>query len=350
MTNKPLAFVIMPFDEEFSSVYDRFIRPVFEETGYNVKRAKDIYSQQNILRDIIEGIYNSHIIVADVTTNNPNVFYELGLAHALRKSVIIITQSIEDVPFDLRSQRLLEYSTHFAKIDEAKEKLKEYARRALDGNIRFGSPVTDFHPEEASPGQAEHIATSVTVDEGEPGFLDHLIAINEGYHQIAEITEGVGRNLQELTASAIAASDELTRINSNPGASSPAAARRVARRLAGQVSNFTSQLKQANTTYDGVAQNTEDSLEFVVSFQRQHSEVTRPEVDEQLSILRELQSSVVEGRNSVLELAGVMDGLPRVERRLNREVARASQEIRVMANNLDKILASISRALRSLAQ
>ena len=63
-----------------------------------------------------------------------NVFYELGLAHALKKPVILITQSISDVPFDLKSYRLLEYSTHFGRIEIAKERLNHYA----DGFARGG--------------------------------------------------------------------------------------------------------------------------------------------------------------------------------------------------------------------
>ena len=140
----PNVFVLMPFDEEFDPVYKKFIKPVFEEAGFVVDRADDILSQQNILKDVLEGIHKSDLIVADLTGANPNVFYELGLAHALRKPVILITQSIEDVPFDLKSYRLLEYSTHFAKIEKARGQLLEYAKGSLAGNMPFGSPVTDF--------------------------------------------------------------------------------------------------------------------------------------------------------------------------------------------------------------
>ena len=350
MTNKPRAFVIMPFDEEFDSVYDRFIKPVFEEVGFSVARADNIESQQNILRDIIERINNSNIIVADLTTINPNVFYEFGLAHAFKKPVIIITQSIDEVPFDLRSQRLLEYSVHFAEIDNAIDKLKRYALGAFKGTLQFGSPVTDFLPDVVGSNQADNTASITTVDEGELGFFDHLIAITEGYETITEITKGVHNDFQELTQSTENVSTELDKISSSPGASSPAAARRVLRQFAKLIGRFASRLKQANTEYDRIARETEDSLEFVVSFQRQHSEVANPQIDEQLSTLRELQSSLISGRNAVLEVAKLMDGLPQVERRLNREVARARQEIRAMASILDIILASISRALRVLTQ
>ncbi len=108
MVTKPKAFVLMPFDEEFDSVYERFIKSTLEKFGFEVFRADDIQGQQSILKDVLKGIQESDLIVADLTDNNPNVFYELGIAHTFRKKVILTTQSIEDVPFDLKPYRLVE--------------------------------------------------------------------------------------------------------------------------------------------------------------------------------------------------------------------------------------------------
>ena len=110
---KPVAFVIMPFDEGFDEIYDDFIVKTLREAGLEVSRADDIQSSQNILKDIVRAIKNSSLIVADLTDSNPNVFYELGLGHALNKPVIMLTQGIEDLPFDLRSYRAIPYTTHF---------------------------------------------------------------------------------------------------------------------------------------------------------------------------------------------------------------------------------------------
>ena len=88
---------------------------------------------------------------------------------------------------------------------------------------------------------------------------------------------------------------------------------------------------------------------FVVSFQREQLDANDPAVNEQLESLSSLKVAVVDGRDSFLTLADIMDGLPRLERRFNREVVRASEGIRVMASNLDRTIASISRALRDQA-
>lgn len=102
-------FVLMPFHESFSPVYDDHITKVCKSQGFTAKRADDIFGSSNIIDDIWQLIANSKIIVADCTGKNPNVFYELGIAHTLGKNVIIITQSPDDIPFDIRHIRYIKY-------------------------------------------------------------------------------------------------------------------------------------------------------------------------------------------------------------------------------------------------
>jgi len=106
----------MPFSADFDEIYNLFIASTLSEVGYEVFRADNIVSQRNILDDIIESIKDSDLIVADLTGSNANVYYELGIVHAFRKPVILLTQSISDLPFDLRSYRAIHYNTHFAAI------------------------------------------------------------------------------------------------------------------------------------------------------------------------------------------------------------------------------------------
>src|SRR6185369_5698014 len=76
MTEIPRAFVIMPFDIEFDSIYEKLIKKPLEEVGYDVKRADSLIDQQNILSAIVQGIAKADLVVADLTLTNPNVFYE----------------------------------------------------------------------------------------------------------------------------------------------------------------------------------------------------------------------------------------------------------------------------------
>src|SRR6266436_6612471 len=106
---KPTCFTIMPFGEWLDDYYDELYCPTIKAAGLDPKRADDLYRPSTIINDIWSYTQSSKLILADLTGKNPNVFYELGLAHALAKPAILITESINDVPFDLRSLRVIVY-------------------------------------------------------------------------------------------------------------------------------------------------------------------------------------------------------------------------------------------------
>jgi hypothetical protein len=104
-----LCFVLMPFDAALQPLYDDHIRGIVEGAGLRCERADEIRGTTLITWDIWERINRARFLVAELTHQNANVFYELGLAHALSKEVILLTQSMEYVPFDLRTIRCLCY-------------------------------------------------------------------------------------------------------------------------------------------------------------------------------------------------------------------------------------------------
>jgi len=106
---KPTCFTIMPFGEWFDDYYEELYCPAIRAAGLDPKRADDLYRPSTIINDIWSYTQSAKLILADLTGKNPNVFYELGLAHALAKPAILITDSITDVPFDLRSLRVIVY-------------------------------------------------------------------------------------------------------------------------------------------------------------------------------------------------------------------------------------------------
>lgn len=103
-----LASAMMPFGATFDSVYES-IRKAAGHEGLQCKRADDIWENASIIQDIVSLIDRSRIVVCDCTGRNPNVFYEVGIAHALGREVILITQSEHDIPFDLRHLRYILY-------------------------------------------------------------------------------------------------------------------------------------------------------------------------------------------------------------------------------------------------
>lgn len=102
------CFVMMPFTEKWSNRVWEKLKNVIESNSIRCDRADSLYGH-NVLEDIWKAINEAELLVADVTNKNPNVFYEIGLAHSLGKRVILITQNIEDIPFDFRGYRHLVY-------------------------------------------------------------------------------------------------------------------------------------------------------------------------------------------------------------------------------------------------
>lgn len=170
--NKPSVFVLMPFDEEFNAVYEKIIAPTLSKAGYEVSRADSNIAQQNILRDIVRGISQAAIVVADLTTMNANVLYELGIAHALRKPTIIIVQQIRDLPFDLRSYRVIMYSTKFNEIGRLEQSLFDFTQHFSGNPLDFGNPVVDYLPISIAACQPAHPVET----KSEPyGFMDFIV-------------------------------------------------------------------------------------------------------------------------------------------------------------------------------
>src|SRR5262249_46860384 len=105
----PKMFVMMPFAEPFDTLYRDVINPVATTAGFEAVRVDEVTGPGIILDDIQRQIEESHAVVAEISTHNPNVYYELGYAHALRKPAILLVrrQDGEKMPFDIRGFRAI---------------------------------------------------------------------------------------------------------------------------------------------------------------------------------------------------------------------------------------------------
>lgn len=120
-----LCFVLMPFASKYQPIYDDHIRPVVESAGLKCQRVDEVAGTNSITWDIWERINRARLLIAELTDQNPNVFYELGLAHAISKDVILVTQSMDFVPFDLRTLRCIVYEYNPRSVRAFETKLRE---------------------------------------------------------------------------------------------------------------------------------------------------------------------------------------------------------------------------------
>lgn len=124
-------FVVMPFAEKLAPVYSDHIKRVAASLSLSVKRADDFFSAHHVMADVWQAICGARLVIADCTGKNPNVFYEVGMAHTVGKPVILITQKREHVPFDLQATRYILYDYTPPGMTKFEAKLADTLRTEL---------------------------------------------------------------------------------------------------------------------------------------------------------------------------------------------------------------------------
>jgi hypothetical protein len=104
------CFVMQPFADPYGGYYEKIFKPAIEKAGLTPVRAdNEIFGTGKIIDQVWRGIQEATVLIAELSTRNANVFYELGLAHALEKPVVLISSNESDVPFDLHHIRVIYY-------------------------------------------------------------------------------------------------------------------------------------------------------------------------------------------------------------------------------------------------
>ena len=107
----PEAFVVMPFSQPWSNeVYENLFKPGIEDAGFEATRGDSIVRLGDLRTNVWRSITQAGVIVADVTTPNPNVYYELGLADALGKATFLFKQEGSSLPADIGGEHFYEYN------------------------------------------------------------------------------------------------------------------------------------------------------------------------------------------------------------------------------------------------
>jgi hypothetical protein len=144
MAEKIFSFVLMPFAREFDDIYKLGIQAVANEKGMIAERVDEQRFSESILERVYRQIKTADIIIADMTGKNPNVFYEVGYAHANDKLCILLTQSADDIPFDLKHHRHIVYGSSIHNLKNSLSGELDWA--LIEVEKRKSSPVmVDLH-------------------------------------------------------------------------------------------------------------------------------------------------------------------------------------------------------------
>lgn len=126
-----LVSIMMPFDHAFNIVHAS-IQEACRAAGLTGIRVDDVWEDSTVIQDVFSLIYRSTIVIVDFTDQNPNVFYETGIAHTLGKLVVPIAQSETDVPFDLRHHRYLKYHPNTEGLGDLATKLESRLKTLIN--------------------------------------------------------------------------------------------------------------------------------------------------------------------------------------------------------------------------
>lgn len=330
------AFVLMPFDPEFDRIFNDLIKPALEEVGYDVNQADDIRSQQNILKDIVRGIAEADLVVADLTTANPNVFYELGISHTMQRPTVLLTQSIEDVPFDLKSYRVIPYSVRFDEAPQLSQTLRKLGEKAKSGKLGFGNPVADFIPqmmgvEFPSATKAEKAKVKVEgkreveTKKEEKGLWDFVVDGEESAKGIAETIERIAKAIQEIGEKAQQRTTEVQKITQSRVPGTASQIHKLTTLMAIDMIQHAEKLEQEQPKLHGAWESFDENYTGFVQTIRIRTEEDkgaiikfRSDADNLWSGIRNLVKSVQAYRDSILGMRGISRDINRASKRMAR--------------------------------
>lgn len=351
------AFVIMPYASAFDGLYEDFIRGVLTDVGFEVTRADEVTTSTGIMSTVISGIKESCVIVADLTDDNPNVYYEMGLAHALHKPVIYLAQNVDELPFDIKAYRVIHYTRDYAVMKTAEKNLSEVARGVFDGSTIFGNPFSDHEGVRITPTcPTGPVATNDEAEQQESddndvpaGILNYRVTVEEGMNDINKLTEMIGERTGQIGDDMASTTAKLTASLSDTGPSQARNQLAAVRLLAQELSSYARFLSGANDDYGETIERVRPALEgwlTAVEVQTDEDEATLREL---LPTLDRVEAVTLEAKEVLDDFTSNLGELPNVERSFTRARNQVVDRMRRFIGNIEQLISMIARA-RELTQ
>ena len=261
----------------------------------------------------------------------------------IKRMSYYLPKILRRVPFDLQSYRIITYSTHFAQMNNARQEIQALIENVRTGDVKFGSPVTDFGVSASSlytDGTQSPVAVSDEQDER--GLLDYQIEIEESVETLTRVITGFTEYLlNPLTLELQSATEQLI----DPEKESPQKKRKTMRSLAIEFDKRTSWLQQSNNQYRQALGSMGQSLDAMLSGEFKSVEPEdKAKLAELVQVLGYTEGSAREMRASSSDLVSNMDALPRIEKEFNRSNRLMSIELKTFISNVEQTESVMARA------
>jgi len=340
------AFVLMPFDQEFDAVFNKLVKPALEKVGYDVKRADSILNQQNILKDIVRGIAEADLVVADLTSLNANVFYELGISHTMQKQTVLLAQSSEDIPFDLSSYRVIIYSTHFNEALQLSQKLKEIGEKAKSGKLGFGNPVTDFLPQmkgikfpPVTKAKRAVMETEgereIETEEEEKGIWDFVVDSEKSMNDITECMERMTKATQKIGENTRQRTVEVRKIVKSGLPGTASRVHKITSAVAMDMIQHAKKLEEEQPKLHNAWESFDENTSGLVRITRIHTKEDKEAVLKFRSSVDELQLGIRCALKGVQRYREAIANMRGISRDINRASKRTAHILDLLISDLE---------------
>lgn len=131
-------------EEKWTEIFNHIIKPAVEESGLGYECKRYSLGRANIVKDILEELNTAQVVMADLTDDNPNVLWELGVRHTLKRRTILISQEKKFIPSDLKDYPVIPYDQTKAGFDKFKEAIKQKLEDIEANPEKSDSPASDF--------------------------------------------------------------------------------------------------------------------------------------------------------------------------------------------------------------
>ena len=344
--SKTKVFVIMPFADDFFESYE-MIKEHFSD-DFEFSHAGEEDNQQNILADIIPPIYAADIVLADLTGLNPNVMYELGIAHSFNKKTIMITRDdLGSLPFDLKQYRAKDYSTHFKKFYDLIAYLEKNLQGARDGSVIFNNPVGDFMDRSKIAPEELFRKEIIRVDipEGEMGFLDFLAEIEEDTENMTKDIQNISLEMQTMSGGINECTAEIKRVNKTGGSGTASFVRKQSRKAAEYIETFSKQLKAHNVTISSYWTKIEKNILGLIENNISARQENKESLVKYMKALLKIKDSIILSNESVQNLKETSLKNLGIERSMNQAIRFLDQDLSAYIDMTEQMINSIERII-----
>ncbi len=340
---KGKVFMAMPFEEQFFNTFE-ILKNEFKK-DFEFIHAGETSSQQNILKDIIQNIYDADIIIADLTGLNPNVFYELGIAHTLNKKVIIITKDIESLPFDLKSYRAKEYNETFLNFKELLEYLHQNLNGAISGDIIFSNPVKDFLVKDDKKEALNNENLNTAEIDSEKGYLDFIAGIEANSKKLENNILFITKDLQNVTDITTEVTATIEKANRQPYGSNAAFVKQQTVKIAKSLNIFSENLKVHNAENTELWNKIEKDSVGLIENKFTQQEDNKENLKTYILSLIEMKEQLCPTLKSVQDFKNGLENLKGMEQTLTQSINFCIRHLNDHLSFLHQITYSIDRLI-----